>query len=322
MRMMILAITLTFILLTGCSGGGFFKGKTDTIQTYNFRSGTQGISMAFMDGMPPKQVYIGTDFSTGLKIKNMGAYDITGNADITLVTPDKSAFSFKGNTDSQTFMLKGKSLYLKEGEENVVIFPMRSLCFPGYDGTRKSVITNYTRKLKARACYYYETKANADICIDTQKFTRQSSDKPVCTMKDLKLSGGQGGPVGIVSISPTIIPQGTDKTTVQLGVSISKLQGMDHQVFHPSNGCNIDYQNKITVAVEMGGKPLTCTPTEVQLKEKASVGTICKIDVDSRLGAYKSPVGVTMKYYVQQSLLKDVTIEPPPGGVDCNAIKS
>jgi hypothetical protein len=313
-----LMLALLAMLIAGC--GGFSRGKTE-IQSYNFRSGTEGVSMKFMDGMPPKQLFVGTEFSIGVMLKNNGAYDIEGNAELTIIAPDKTAFQFKEG-ESEFFTLRGKSLYLKEGEENVISFPMKALCFPGYDGTRKSVVTNYTRKLKAKACYQYETTANADLCIDTHKFTRQKSDKPACVMKDAKLSGGQGGPVGVVSISPQVIPKGTDKTTVQIGISIKKLKGLDHQVFHPDNGCDIDHQNKILVGVEMGGKPLTCSPVEIKIKEKDAVSTICKTEVDSRLGAYSTPISVSMRYYVQQNIIKDITVEPPPGGVDCKAIKA
>lgn len=318
-----LAITIALLLLlTGCgSTGGFFKGKSETIDTYKFRSGIDGLDMRFLDSMPPDQVFVGTDFTTGVEIYNKGAYDMKGNAQVTIGVPDQTAFLFKGG-DTQAFTLNGKSLYIKDGEKNALMFNMRALCFPGYDGTRASIVTNYTRKIKAKACYYYETTANADVCIDTAKFSRQTGEKVSCKMEDVSLSGGQGGPVGLTKISPTIIPQGTEKVTVQLAVSIKKLKGTDTMIFHPTGGCEIKNQNNVTIEVSMGNRPLQCTPSTIQLKESDAVGTLCKAELANTQGAFLTPISVNMKYYVQQTLLKDVRSEPPPGGVDCISIKT
>ncbi|MBU2562028.1 MAG: hypothetical protein KKD17_07070 [Nanoarchaeota archaeon] len=307
----LLSAIILLITLTGCGGGmgGFFKGKTDNIETYNFRQGIDSVSIQFIEGMPPSQVFIGTDFSTGLKLKNTGAFDISGNAEVTISVPDASAFNFKEGNKKQ-FVMRGKSLYIKEGEEEVMTFPMKALCFPGY---AEQIVRNYTRKIKATACYYYETTANADLCIDTRKFLRAEKERSECQMRDLILSGGQGGPVGVSRLSPTVIPQSTEEVTVQLAISIDKLKGADYNIFHPDAGCADPQQlNRVQVSVEMGGEPLECRPSEIQLKERQSVSMICEKKVNPSLGAFLSPVMVNMRYYVNQIQLKDITVEPPP----------
>lgn len=325
----ILITTILFLLLflSGCSGG-FFRGNGNQMETYNFRSGTQGLNMEFIEGMPPKQMFIGTEFSTGLRIKNMGAYDVTQDAEVRISVPDMTAFQFQGQ-NPVSLQLRGKSLYLKEGEEDVIMFPMKALCFPGYTGTRDSIVKNYTRKLKATACYYYETVSDVDLCIDTRKFLRQPNERPECDMKDSILSGGQGGPVGLARISPTIIPKSGEETTVQLSISIDKLQGIDHTIFSEDNrGCDIvpedNKQNMVGLEITMGGRPLQCEPSVVKLKERNAVSTICKTTVPASQGAYITPITATMKYYVQQNMLRDITINPPPGqdNVNCAAIST
>ncbi|MBW2972081.1 hypothetical protein KY359_03520 [Candidatus Woesearchaeota archaeon] len=308
-----LALAASSLLLSGCGGsmGGFFKGNSQNIETYNFRQGTEGIRMDFIEGMPPSQLFIGTDFSTGIKLKNMGAYDVAGDAQIKISVPDESAFQFKGD-NPQTFTMRGKSLYIKEGEEDVKIFPMKALCFPGYS---EQIVRNYTRKLKATACYYYETTANADICIDPRKYLRAEKEKAECQMADKTLSGGQGGPVGVARITPTVIPQSQNNVEVQLSIAIDKLQGADHNLYHPSSGCTDPQQlNRIQIEVEMGGEGIPCTPSEILLKERNTVSTICKKTLDTSFGAFLTPVTVNMRYYVQQTKLKDITVEPPPMG--------
>ena len=317
--LVLIAVSLMF-LIAGCSGA-FSKGKTATIKTYDFRKGTDGLVMEFIEGMPPSQLFIGTDFSTGVKMKNNGAYDITDRAALTISVPDESAFEFKEGSGT-TFTLNGKSLYIKEGEEDIVMFPMRAMCFPGYE---EKIVTNYTRKIKASACYYYETVADADVCIDTQKFKRRTDEKLECKMQDVTLSGGQGGPVGVVSISPNIIPQSETEVTVQLGISINKLKDVDHIIYHPEKGCVIDGQNIVLIEAEMGGQPLQCEPSEIKLTAKTAVGTICRRVMDPSIGAFTTPIVVKMRYYVQQNVLREITVEPPPTKpgelVNCDVIK-
>jgi hypothetical protein len=316
-------LLLAMLLIAGCKIGGFFRGRSEGIETYDFQKGSDGVAMQFIEGMPPQQLFVGTEFSTGIKLKNMGSYDIEDKAELKITVPDVSAFKFKeGNTKS--FLLRGKSLYVKEGEEDLLIFPMKALCFPGFDGTTASVRTNYTKKIKATACYYYETAANADLCIDTRKYLRQEHEKPECQMGGLRLSGGQGGPVGVTTISPTIIPKSEKEMTVQLSISISKLKGLDHTIYNPDNPCDVKQkgQNEVAIEVEMGGKPLQCTPAQVKLKAKEAVSTVCKRSIDPNLGAFLSPVVVKMKYYVEQSMLKDIKVDPPPGQpINCAALK-
>lgn len=311
-------LMLCMLFSAGCSG--FQKGSGQNIESYDFRSGSDGISMAFAEGMPPNQLYIGTDFSTGLKLKNMGAFDVDKQATLKVTMPDMTAFQFvEGN--EQPIVLMGKSLYVKEGEENIFIFPMKALCFPGYNGPDDFILKNYSRKMKATLCYYYETTANSDICIDTLHYKRQPHEKVECSMKDAALSGGQGGPVGVTRISPQIIPQSGEEVVVQLSISFSKLKGADHKIFDPDRECgDLEGQNDVDISVDMGGQALSCEPSVIKLKEKDKVGTVCTRRIPAAMGAFSSPVTVNMRYHVQQSLLKQLTVEPPPGGADCSSL--
>jgi len=309
------------LLLTGCSGlGNMFSSGSGNIQSYNFRTGTDGLDMKFQEGAPPKKLYIGTDFIASMKIKNNGAYSIKDRAIIKISMPDQSVYQFKeGNT--KPFILDGKSLYAKEGQEDVVTFPLKALCYVGYDGSRESIVRNYTSKIRATACYYYETTANIDLCIDTNKLNRPASEKALCQMKDVSTSGGQGGPVGLSGVSVNMIPQSEKQMLLQLGISIKKLKGTEVTIFHPDIGCGLEGQNNITIEVELGGEIMQCTPDIIQIKEK-DVSTICKKVISSTSGTYTSPLAVKMRYYVQQNTMQDINIEPPPGGVDCAALKS
>lgn len=315
-----LALLLALLAVTGCSGG-FFKGRSGTMKTYAFRQGTEGIAMGFLEEMPPSSLFVGTPFSMGLRIKNVGAYDITDRAEIKIIPPPK-AFAFQ-ETDTKPFTLKGKSLYTKEGEEDIIMFPMRALCYPGYGGTAETtVVRNYTGKIEAAACYYYETVANADLCIDTMKYLRAKTDKPVCDMQPITFSGGQGGPVGVVSISPTVIPKSDNEMTLQLSLSIKDLSGQNIRIYQQDADCNQpEEQDKVELDVQVGGQNLWCEPYQIKVKQKDAVSTICTAPIDPSLGAYTTPISIKMTYKVRQGIVRNIALEPPPAGIDCKSIE-
>ena len=310
---------ISLLLVLGCQGG-FFKGQTSQMNTYQFRQGIEGIKMQFLEGMPPKNMFVGTDFSAGLRIKNMGAYDIQDRAEIKIVAPP-SSFSFsEGNT--KQFTMTGKSLYQKEGEEDILIFPMRALCYIGYGGTKATTVKkNMTAKMQAIACYYYETTASADICIDPRKHIRQTSDKPVCNMQAITFSGGQGGPVGLVTVSPTIIPRSETEATLQIKLSIKKLAGKDVTIYNQDASCDEPKkQNKVDFEVQVGRQRLLCEPSQVKLKQTDAVGAVCNVQIQTASDAYTTPISVNMKYKVKQGIIKDLSVEPPLGDVNCEAL--
>lgn len=312
-------IIFSLFLVSGCQGG-FFKGSADQMTTYPFRQGTEGIKMQFLEGMPPKNMFVGTDFSTGIRIKNMGAYDIHDRAEVKIVSPPDSFRFSEGNT--KQFIMTGKSLYQKDGEEDILIFPLRALCYIGYGGTKATTIKkNMTAKMQAIACYYYETTASADLCIDPRKHLRQTNDKPVCNMQAISFSGGQGGPVGVITVNPTIIPRSETEATLQIKISMKKLAGKDTTIYSQDASCDEPKeQNKIDFEVSVGGQRMVCTPSQVKLKQAESTGTICNVQIQTNLDAYTTPISVNMKYKVKQGIMIPVSVEPPPGEVNCNAL--
>ncbi|MFC1723478.1 hypothetical protein ACFL0V_05045 [Nanoarchaeota archaeon] len=322
-RIMIIGLIILCLLIIGCGAK-----KDGDIDSYDFRKGTQGLTMKFVDGMPPSTLFVGSQFSLGLNIKNDGAYNIMDMGDIRISVPDAEAFDFPEGKE-QFFTLEGKSLYVKEGQEQVIGFPMNSKCIP-YGTYRK----NYTAKIQAIACYPYETVAQADICIDTMFYTRQKGQKGACEMKQVSLSGGQGGPVGVTSVpKPNILDSG-EKISVQISIPLKNLAGKGVSVFNPSVTCE-DFRtkpeatkrmNEIEFVATLAGKPMKCRPAKIlKLKQARDTGILCEIEVDKNAGAYTTPLMVHMKYHVLQKAIKEVKVSPPPEGgkaVDCQKMTS
>ncbi|MBW2967910.1 hypothetical protein KY362_05485 [Candidatus Woesearchaeota archaeon] len=320
-----IALCALLAVTTACSGG-FFRGRDRQMETYDFRSGTKGVELEFLQSMPPDEVFVGTDFSVGVKLKNMGAFSIYDRAELQVQPTDPTAFTFQQGK-SEPFELGGKSLYIREGDEDVIMFSAKAVCFRGFDGTAASSIKHVETKIKATACYYYETEANADICIDTLHHQRRPDEAVACTMQDVSLSGGQGGPVGVtkVKVQPPL-PQ-AQGVLLQLPITIKKVAGGDTTIFHPEAGSCVDFeeQDEVEVSATLGGKTMQCEPEKIQLRARVDEpNLLCQVPLDPSLGAYKSPLSINIKYYVADSKLKDIKTEAPPGEVviNCDALGS
>ena len=110
--------------------------------------------------------------------------------------------------------------------------------------------------------------------------------------------------------------------TLQLTISIKNLAGRGVSIFHPEADCWAPKeQNKVELDVQVGGQKMWCEPYQVSIKQTDTVSTICSMQIDPSLGAYTTPISVNMKYKVKQSAVRGIAIEPPPAGIDCNALK-
>ena len=322
-RLVILVACILLISISGCSSSIFKKGATE-IKTIDYQKGKEGISIAFVPNSPPDQVYVGSKFNLGLQIENKGAYSIKGLSSIKIEGYEEEAYVFKDKKTSQSFSAEGKGPYRAAGETTFVTFPIEAKCFPWFSDTGTSRSANFSSVFVALACYYYETKADTTVCLDTM-INRPKHTKAECSMGEVKLSGGQGGPVGVVSVAPRVIPYASE-LNVDVVVKIKKLSDID--IHAPdSTACGAGGKpNEVAVEVSMGGLPLTCRQNRVKVSKKEETSVFCYRTVQAGQGAFSTPVSVKLKYYVSQQKTKKISLTPPMGQtgeeLDCKKIKT
>lgn len=316
----ILSLVL-LITLSGCKGpfstgssfgsglGGLFKGKQpEQIEVYNPQSGSEAISIEFIENMPPDPVYMCSDFNFGLEVKNLGATDIDAKKSLFLIGAEDE-FSFVEGT-SKDLALRGKSALVKQGDETVVFFPATSKLFEAFKRQRS---LNYTTNVKAIACIPYATKANADVCINPDVL---SKDKQGCTPQTVSLSGGQGGPVGVTKVNPQMIAFGST-VKARIDVSLKKVssEGRIYALGALSNQCQTATQlNKVKVKVLLGSEEMTCDPSGlVNLYDNKESTVSCTTTLGHSSGAYTTPVTVLINYTYYLSKGKEFKIALPPG---------
>ncbi len=223
-KILIISIMVLLVLsLTACSTdngptGPFFDP---------FVGGAEGISMEFVEGMPPLQDGAILDngksqFSVGLKISNIGEQDIN--------TEDSDGIDFlllrlKGILPEQfglvsadlTKDIRVLDIPLQAAKKNI-----DSSILPGqfatisFDGLTylPDAQGDLPKTFLVDVCYDYRTKSTTPICVasDVTSSITSTSDKNICLINAAKITKNSGGPVQVTEFKQ--LPQGGSKISV------------------------------------------------------------------------------------------------------------
>jgi hypothetical protein len=296
-------ICLIFLLiLVGCSGIPFTSRK-ETITIPDIHEGTTGINMKYLNRMPPTEVFENQLFEIGLEITNKGATDVqNGIYNIAVNEQFINLIDEKINR----FNIKGKSVYQPLGGKEQIRLKARSSELGGQ-------ITKQSTTIIANACYEYFTKATVITCIDTQELKQETK---VCTVQTQKPRGGQGGPVGIISVEPKIMPhENPDRVKPTYIIGIQNLgagQIIDSNlVYDACTGRSIDKKDYDVVFVNalLSNDILNCEPAQIKLRANENK-IFCELSqgLDINRGNYQTPLSIELEYGYMQTLPKTVTI--------------
>ena len=307
------AITIS-LLTSGCSGVGGQKKENKEQLPEDYRTGTQGLYMEFMPNMPPAKLYAEDPESLQVlvRIQNKGAQDILStSSDMRIqlqgfdprlipMTPDQSML---GST------LAGKSTPYPQGAMGFMQWKATAIEFPG---------NTFSPVFQATVCYKYQTIATPLVCIDPNPYTAIAQDK-VCTVHDIPLAGGQGGPVAVTKIEESI-NQKTKKVLFRIYVanvgggtvlSPTSARAMDNCRQKTLGVSDID---RVKIRPSLGkGPEVVCSPDEIFLINGQGVAT-CEMsfaDVASAgqsQTAYLTQLKIILDYGYTSSISKPVQI--------------
>ncbi|MBT7903411.1 hypothetical protein HN587_06125 [Candidatus Woesearchaeota archaeon] len=335
----LIAIIFLLIALTGCGsavsmkGSLFGTGKTaDNVKIQDYRKGTEGIKLEFVESMPPEKVLVGDMFNFGIRLENKGAYDVDLAEGSLFLNFDSTMFLIEEDTRTQEFELLGRSAFVSDGEFTEIYYPALSRCFQQLKGNQKK---NFSQTVVAIACYAYETHASADICFDPNS-NKQSAknEEKVCTQSAVSLSGGQGAPIAVTQISPEIVPYGNKiRAQIDIDLSIANSQGEVYLNEFIAECDDPKIQNKIFVEAEISGQNMHCKSLVNTFNEKPGTAVFrsgkskirCYTELNKEDGAFITPVTVTAKYNYKDKVHHKLMIAPPIGGVSdavCTGLES
>ncbi|MFT4304597.1 MAG: hypothetical protein ACMXX8_00765 [Candidatus Woesearchaeota archaeon] len=303
MKAKIIVIFMLLFLLVGCRG--FSRSEEGDV---NYRRGTTGLELRFLDRSPPYYVYEGDYLNIIVELYNRGASGVYGGElYITGYDPNLigryGASGFLGipppGTPHRFELLDKKTQFNREGGYDMLEFTSGELYLAGID--------KYKIPLTVYACYEYETIANTEICMDPEPH-RPPSEKP-CYTKNPAMGGGQAAPVAVTNIDLTNM-----RNSMRITFTISDL----------GNGNTIDLSRKQQGAcptgfgpadvdvvylehVKVGDQTINCNP-DGRIKLVNGVGRVsCTAPIPSGT-AYTTPLEIILYYGYRTHIRREVEI--------------
>lgn len=311
MKKIISTIIILFVL--GCMP--LANQTTDTISTNEeeYRTGNQGVSLRFIENIPPDRLYDIEPFSALIEITNEGTSSIGGVGDrIYLSGFDTTLIQGIPSTGIQIPKIEGRSAYIRNPESDTINF----------QGTLKDIsrmrMDSYPTKIVATACYSYETLANAGVCIDPDPYSATIKQK-VCIPETVYL-GTQGAPIAVEEIE--VIPS---KTSTRFRIHIRN-EGYGEVFKFGTNylqKCS-PYSQGLTFNdidyIKLGDVIVSGTNIKSSCKPKDNTGhirltngratIICELTNIRSQTPFITPILITLKYGYRNAIFKDLTILP------------
>lgn len=300
----ILAVVSLIILLTGCSSSGnwVFFGDDSEFEYEDYRQGVKEIEMNFLQESPPNEVFEGSDFQVGIRLRNEGGSD-TKQA-ILKVTPLAQELVDIEKIDENPFSMQGRSNVNPKGDEIVYTLPAKakplSNLMSGLESHEVSII--------AKLCYLYESYASPTVCIDTAG----DENTKVCEVKDVTLSG-QGAPVAVTNVEVSMIPT---ESGINPNFKIHVKNKGDGHVYHPNyfdsactKGSSSDEEiDTVFISASLDDRTLDCTPKHLQLGNENHFTCTTQTPLTSK-GAYTTPLEIKLTYGYMNSIKESVEIK-------------
>jgi hypothetical protein len=310
-RTLVFLMLILVIVLAGCQGrfGRQPATKDEASFLQEFRRGTEGISMRFVQNLPPRRLFSGEELPAVLEIENRGTFTVGGPGDRVYLTGfDPAIITGISPAGEQIPLLEGRSQFVTQGGFDTVDFK----------GVTRILQDRYPVRLLATACYAYETVAAANVCIDPNPFAPAIRQK-VCVPAPVSLGGGQGAPVAVQLVEVDASPGKTRfKITIQNagGGEVFRAGGQMLGKCAPTGPGlgfdEIDYVELTDVIVSGVSIRGSCRPLDTgHIRLTNGRGLVyCEFDRPRGDAAYVTPLTVVLRYGYRQSLVHDMEILP------------
>jgi len=314
----LIAIILALALvLTGCSsstgtswGSSLFGGSDDNMNApgvtrENICTDNGGLSMTFLDNMPPDQIFERDPFYIGLRIQNQGCFDINkGYVSVGGYEEDITELRDKwgGLTPRQEILnnLRGKTIYSPEGDWEDIIFKARNKQI-------RYNLDEMSETFSAYACYQYHTIAYAQICINPNRPDTLGIRNDVCESGKVLLDQKQGAPVIIKSVKSSTIRTDVDTMEVNFDILVENIGGGNVRNFEAGTCTG---NSTITLGeVSFSGYSslskdkdfINCTPLRLNLRDERSANKRpnlfrCRIEIYDNAEAYTTLLKMRLDY--------------------------
>ena len=315
----LIAIMILTVILAGCTQGG---DSTVGPEITPFAGGVEGLSMEFVRGAPPDEIFDngGFPFSVTVLIENLGESDvnptdgyleITGiNAqDFDLPSQDALRQDIPLEIDGVVKNFQGTVLL---GDKIDISFDELNY-LPDLSG-------NFYPRIRANLCYNYETKVTANLCVKRDLLTNVNT-KEICDIGGLKDVFNSGAPIQVTSVEQN--PAGSDK--IQVIFTVSHVGFPEDRFYKVDTECDDSQANRdkdlvwFEVVGAVGGSRADCSGIRealpdgsggfIELTNGADTQVVCTFDVSDVGGVYETPLQARLEYRYSQFIEKNILIK-------------
>lgn len=299
-RGLIALFLVTSLFLVACQD----QGQSAQEQDVEWRTGSEGLRLQFLEGSPPRQIYEGDPLQLTVEFTNRGAHDITQGR-MYISGYDRSLITL--TPDRYDFTAEGKSRFNPLGQiSGTANFEDTRVTLPD---TAEGSVDSLRQTFKATACYKYRTIANAQVCIDPDPFGVAPEEK-VCQVSDVSM-GTQGAPVAVTSAQQEI-----SRDRVQFKVQVSNVGG--GTVIAPDasiNECHTRLErneiDRVRINAEFSDRVLDCEPELIRLTGGSGFA-FCSYEGFLGDEAYETVLQVELDYGYRNSIQRDVEVRRLP----------
>ena len=187
------------IFVVGC---GQQEETTVTTGGTSFIGGSDGLSLEFMEGAPPAEVYDANfPFSVNVKVENIGEWDVA-KEDISVKITGIDPADF-GSPELLKQPLDDLNGAQKDPQGNIIQGTISNLDFSGfqYEGT---VSGSVQFNIRAETCYEYGTRAQSQVCIK-KDFLGTTGEAGLCEASEAKPADNSGAPVQVEKLTESVM---------------------------------------------------------------------------------------------------------------------
>lgn len=278
----IIIISILLIILHGCN---LTNSRTGEPTKTEYHTGTKGLEIKLINNLPPDEIIEGESFTIGVELKNQGAYDISDGTLYLTNIPDQY---IDIDQKSHSFSIEGKNIDFPDGGFGIINYNIKTKALPK-DKEELNI------PFRILADYDYKTKASAQVCVSSDIYGQTRKDEDVCSPDKVDFKSGQGAPITISEIEPTIKPYSQTDTEVKFKIQIR-------------NSGSGEVIEKINVdEVSLGTNFLSCSPEELTLDNKE--GTFfCSAIINKQRGEYVSPMLISLNYRYSETIDEEIKI--------------
>jgi len=325
-RHIIIGIMLVGLLvLAGCGGN---SDTTVGPSKTPFVGGTTALSMEFIEGAPPIEIFDNGNFpfAINLKIENLGEDDVeTSDGYVEITGIDPGDFGLSGQSELKQdlpYDIKGvvKNFQGTVLVGDTIITEFNDLNFENdirgnWDGPR----------IRANLCYNYETEATVAVCLKRDLLTNIDT-KEICELTGEKAVYNSGAPIQVTKVTQT--PLGSDK--IQLQFEISHVGDVNDRFYKVDTDCDDKTTNTdkdkvyLEVVTDINGNTAECSGLEegtgnagyVTLYNGKPRTVICSFDVGDVEGVYEKQITANLQYRYSQFIEKTILVKDVSTGED------